>query len=210
MGGKSWFGGGKADKNDIEMAENNRGKGVSTNTRAAEEEDTEYKPFNWKRFFFRPKYIPIHILAILIGVFTIVVTMKHDQVVDALKPFSLKVKDIPAGWLIFVAILVIISFPPLFGHEIVALLAGVVYGLWEGFAIVAAGTFIGEGAFSPVPPLRILELTAVQLEHGTHSSCYCARKQKRRRGRILPMAQWRDLLVTGASGCVSSCPLCFN
>ena len=36
-------------------------------------------------------------------------------------------------------------FPPLFGHEIIALLCGVVYGLWIGFAIVAAGTFIGEG-----------------------------------------------------------------
>lgn len=43
-----------------------------------------------------------------------------------------------------IAILVLISFPPLFGHEIVALLCGVVYGLWIGFAIVAAGTFIGE------------------------------------------------------------------
>lgn len=41
-------------------------------------------------------------------------------------------------------ILVVISFPPLFGHEIIALLCGVVYGLWIGFAIVAAGTFLGE------------------------------------------------------------------
>jgi len=48
------------------------------------------------------------------------------------------------GWLIPIAILVVISFPPLFGHEVVALLCGVVYGLWIGFAIVAAGTFIGE------------------------------------------------------------------
>lgn len=37
-----------------------------------------------------------------------------------------------------------ISFPPLFGHEIVGVLAGVVWGLWIGFAIVAAGTFLGE------------------------------------------------------------------
>jgi hypothetical protein len=32
----------------------------------------------------------------------------------------------------------------LFGHEIVAILCGVVWGLWIGFAIVAAGTFLGE------------------------------------------------------------------
>lgn len=32
----------------------------------------------------------------------------------------------------------------LFGHEIVAILCGLVWGLWIGFGIVAAGTFIGE------------------------------------------------------------------
>jgi uncharacterized membrane protein YdjX (TVP38/TMEM64 family) len=45
---------------------------------------------------------------------------------------------------------VVISFPPLFGHELIALLCGVIYGLWIGFAIVAAGTFIGEGTSSLV------------------------------------------------------------
>lgn len=34
--------------------------------------------------------------------------------------------------------------PQLFGHEIIAILCGVVWGLWIGFAIVAAGTFLGE------------------------------------------------------------------
>jgi uncharacterized membrane protein YdjX (TVP38/TMEM64 family) len=32
----------------------------------------------------------------------------------------------------------------LFGHEIVAVLCGLVWGLGWGFAIVAAGTFVGE------------------------------------------------------------------
>jgi hypothetical protein len=60
----------------------------------------------------------------------------------------MKIRDLPAGFLIPVAILIAISFPPLFGHEIIALLCGVVYGLWIGFAIVAAGTFLGEGKLS--------------------------------------------------------------
>lgn len=49
----------------------------------------------------------------------------------------------------------VLSFPPLFGHEvryihdeysrqIVAVICGLVWGLWIGFGIVAAGTFIGE------------------------------------------------------------------
>ena len=34
----------------------------------------------------------------------------------------------------------------LFGHEIVAIFLGVIWGLGVGFAILAAGTFIGEVA----------------------------------------------------------------
>jgi hypothetical protein len=36
------------------------------------------------------------------------------------------------------------SSAQLFGHEIVAILVGVIWGLGVGFAIVAAGTFVGE------------------------------------------------------------------
>ncbi|CAN8096109.1 unnamed protein product [Discula destructiva] len=108
------------------------------------EPETDYQPVNWKRVFFSKKYLPMWIVLILIGIATAVITLKHDQVVEVLRPFAEKVRDIPAGWLIFVAVLFIISFPPLFGHELVALLAGVVYGLWIGFGVVAAGTFVGE------------------------------------------------------------------
>ncbi|KAI5115751.1 hypothetical protein M0805_001870, partial [Coniferiporia weirii] len=41
-------------------------------------------------------------------------------------------------------ILFVISFPPLFGHELIAMLCGVIYGLWVGFAVTAFGTFLGE------------------------------------------------------------------
>ena len=69
-------------------------------------------------------------------------------------------RDLPAGWIIPIVILILISFPPLFGHELVALLCGVIYGLWEGFLVVAAGTFLGEGEFTrplfhPVAPDRV-------------------------------------------------------
>jgi hypothetical protein len=32
----------------------------------------------------------------------------------------------------------------LFGHEVVSVLCGLAWGLWGGFGIVAAGTFLGE------------------------------------------------------------------
>ncbi|KAH3911829.1 hypothetical protein HBH56_129110 [Parastagonospora nodorum] len=130
-----WF---KKREGDIEM-EPVRGQKKNTAP-----EDTEYRPINWKKILLSPKYIPWHILSILILVATVMITIKHDEVVAKLRPFSEKVRDLPAGWLIPIAILFVISFPPLFGHEIIALLCGVVYGLWIGFAIVAAGTFIGE------------------------------------------------------------------
>jgi len=56
----------------------------------------------------------------------------------------MKIKKLPAGWLIPIVIFFIISFPPLFGHEILAILCGLVWGLWPGFGITAAGTLIGE------------------------------------------------------------------
>jgi hypothetical protein len=45
-------------------------------------DDTEYKPINWKKLFFSPKYIPWHILFILIAVATALLTIYHDEVVE--------------------------------------------------------------------------------------------------------------------------------
>ncbi|KAK9779482.1 putative Snare associated Golgi protein-domain-containing protein [Seiridium cardinale] len=125
---------------DVEMARDDERPGPNRNL----EEPTEYKSINWKKIFLTPKYIPWHILLIAIAIITVLITVYHDKVVDVLRPFSEKVRDVPAGWLIPIVILIVISFPPLFGHEIIGLLCGVVYGLWIGFAIVAAGTFLGE------------------------------------------------------------------
>ncbi|ETS80503.1 hypothetical protein PFICI_08032 [Pestalotiopsis fici W106-1] len=131
-----------AKVDDVEMAKKkNEPTGPLSD---ADQPPTEYRPINWKKVFLTPKYIPWHILMIVIIVITALITIYHDKVVEILRPFSEKVRDVPAGWLIPIAILIVISFPPLFGHEIIGLLCGVVYGLWVGFAIVAAGTFLGE------------------------------------------------------------------
>lgn len=162
MGGMNAYRPGDADSSAIEMGlpanqrtPTNQSSTLSTNSDAyikaehsldddPRDGDTDYQPFDWRRVFLSKKYLPMWIVLLIIGVLTALITLKHDAVVEVLRPFAEKVRDIPAGWLIFVAILFIISFPPLFGHELVALLAGVVYGLWIGFGVVAAGTFIGE------------------------------------------------------------------
>ncbi|KAF1832270.1 hypothetical protein BDW02DRAFT_503383 [Decorospora gaudefroyi] len=161
-----WFN--KRD-NDIEMSgmieqTQNKKKDVGP------PEETEYQKFNWKRFFLTPKYIPWHIFFIVAAVLTVIIAIKNDAVVDALRPWSVKVRDMPAGWLIPVAILIVISFPPLFGHEIIALLCGFVYGLWIGFAIVSAGTFIGEictwYAFKYLFRRKAIKLERTNLNYG--------------------------------------------
>lgn len=43
-----------------------------------------------------------------------------------------------------IAILVVLSFPPLIGHEPLAIVIGVVWDIGIGFVILAAGTFLGE------------------------------------------------------------------
>lgn len=88
---------------------------------------------------------PAHWIALVV-VLTLVILMTvfHKDIIKWLTPVSKKIKSVSWGWVIPVAILFVISFPPLFGHEIVAILCGVVYGLWVGFGIVSLGTFIGE------------------------------------------------------------------
>ncbi|KAJ7675451.1 hypothetical protein B0H17DRAFT_987853 [Mycena rosella] len=83
------------------------------------------------------------VLAIIIVVIALVETY-HEQIINALQPATNWLHDAPAGWLIPIVILIALSFPPLFGHEIVAMLCGVAWGLGPGFGIVAAGTLLGE------------------------------------------------------------------
>lgn len=152
-----------------------------------DEKETDYQPVDWKKVLLTPKYAALWVVLIIIGALTALISLKHDQVVEALRPFAEKVRDIPAGWLIFVAVLFVISFPPLFGHELVALLAGVVYGLWIGFGVVAAGTFIGESK-NPLHPtvypyyMRLCTDDHVKSGLGTLSSSFYERKQRRWRG----------------------------
>lgn len=60
------------------------------------------------------------------------------------EPHKQDIIDLPVSWLIPVAILIVISFPPLGGQELIIMVVGLIWGVWWGFAIVNAGTFIGE------------------------------------------------------------------
>ncbi|KAI5117038.1 hypothetical protein M0805_004745 [Coniferiporia weirii] len=98
---------------------------------------------NW-RFWIRREWIWYYIILTIVLIIVILISVYDRQIVNWLEPTAQKIKKLPAGWVIPIAILFVISFPPLGGHEIIAILCGVVWGLWIGFAIVSAGTFLGE------------------------------------------------------------------
>ncbi|KAH9887697.1 hypothetical protein C8Q73DRAFT_668703 [Cubamyces lactineus] len=68
----------------------------------------------------------------------------QQRIVEWLRPFADWMRRTRGGWLVPIVILIVMSFPPLFGHEIIAVLCGDVWGVGIGFAIVAAGTLLGE------------------------------------------------------------------
>ncbi|KAI0350415.1 hypothetical protein OH77DRAFT_1431022 [Trametes cingulata] len=85
-------------------------------------------------------------LAITLAIIALVVlfVIYQQNIVEWLRPFADWMRRTPGGWLIPIAILIVMSFPPLFGHEIIAILCGDVWGVWIGFGIVCAGTILGE------------------------------------------------------------------
>ncbi|KAI0648624.1 hypothetical protein C8Q79DRAFT_1007215 [Trametes meyenii] len=104
---------------------------------------------DWRRWANPRRYTNprgIWTLTVVIGALAFIITflaMQH-RIVNAMRPFADWMHDTPGGWLIPIAIMFVISFPPLFGHEIIAVLCGDVWGVWIGFGIVAAGTVLGE------------------------------------------------------------------
>ncbi|KAF7329059.1 hypothetical protein MKEN_00166100 [Mycena kentingensis (nom. inval.)] len=85
-----------------------------------------------------------YLVILIIVAVIVVIEVYHDKIIDGLKPVTNWLHDLKGGWVIPIIVLIALSFPPLFGHEVVAMLCGLVWGLGQGFGIVAAGTILGE------------------------------------------------------------------
>ncbi|EJD36440.1 hypothetical protein AURDEDRAFT_74204 [Auricularia subglabra TFB-10046 SS5] len=104
----------------------------------------DYTHLKRKDWWLQWRLVPWYIAGlILIAGFTML-TIYHKQIVRFLRPAADWMHDLPFGYLIPVAVFFVISFPPLFGHEIVAVICGLVWGLGIGFAITCVGTLLGE------------------------------------------------------------------
>lgn len=104
----------------------------------------DYSHLKRKEWWLQWRLVPWYILGLLLVVGATLITVYHKQIVKWLRPAADWMHDLKFGYLIPVAIFFVISFPPLFGHEIVAVICGMVWGLGIGFAITCAGTFLGE------------------------------------------------------------------
>ncbi|CAE6458386.1 unnamed protein product [Rhizoctonia solani] len=117
-------------------------------TPSEKEELKQYDGFLKKAFrkesYKDKRFVVTVVVVIILIIITILLSIFHKQIVKALLPAARWVKKTPAGWLIPIALLVVLSIPPLFGAEIVHLLCGMFYGLGVGFLLVCVGTILGE------------------------------------------------------------------
>jgi uncharacterized membrane protein YdjX (TVP38/TMEM64 family) len=104
----------------------------------------DWKRLSTRKFWFRREWLWYYVALVVILVLSTLLIIFHTQIVNWLTPATKWLHGLKAGWLVPIGILFVISFPPLFGHEIVAGLCGLVWGLWIGFAIVSVGTLLGE------------------------------------------------------------------
>jgi uncharacterized membrane protein YdjX (TVP38/TMEM64 family) len=85
-----------------------------------------------------------------------VCTRERDlcQIVTFLAPYAQNVAEYPGSWLVPMILLTIVSFPPLFGHELIAMyilndmsngsLTGFVWSMPVAFLLVVTGSITGE------------------------------------------------------------------
>ncbi|KAJ7577426.1 hypothetical protein C8J56DRAFT_367110 [Mycena floridula] len=104
------------------------------------------KPIWTCSFWIRAEWIGYYLVFALVLVLSALISAFHPRILDALGPITDRVHITRFGWLFPIPVLFVLSFPPLFGHELVAIVCGSIWGLWPGFSIVAVGTLLGEMA----------------------------------------------------------------
>ncbi|KAJ3994868.1 hypothetical protein F5050DRAFT_1771200 [Lentinula boryana] len=117
--------------------------------RALDEIGSHSGLINWKRvrskdFWMSKEGLKYGIIATVVITLVVLFAVYHKDIVIFLTPATQWCHDHKFGWLIPVGLLIILSFPPLFGHELIAMLCGIGWGIAVGFGIVALGTLLGE------------------------------------------------------------------
>ncbi|KAL8878919.1 MAG: hypothetical protein Q9198_003371 [Flavoplaca austrocitrina] len=83
------------------------------------------------------------IAGIVVFVLSILFLVFHEKFFAWLEPTAVKWKELRGGWCILWAMTFMTAFPPLVGYSTCFTLAGFVYGLPEGWFIIASATVVG-------------------------------------------------------------------
>jgi len=67
----------------------------------------------------------------------------NERIFGWLEPFAERWKKTTGGWTILWALTFVAAFPPMIGYSTCGTTAGFVYGIWEGWAILATATVVG-------------------------------------------------------------------
>ncbi|EIW76957.1 hypothetical protein CONPUDRAFT_76496 [Coniophora puteana RWD-64-598 SS2] len=76
--------------------------------------------------------------------FAVTLAKLHRKIVYGLQPAEQWMRSHHGGWAIPAAIIIVLSFPPLAGQELVATMCGLTWGIGLGFLIVSLSTYFGE------------------------------------------------------------------
>ncbi|KAB8302902.1 hypothetical protein EYC80_006226 [Monilinia laxa] len=96
----------------------------------------------WQKF--SPIQRGLAIVAVILNIILVVLFLVYQhQIFASLAPFAERWRDMRGGWMILWAMTFIAAFPPLIGYSSTITIAGFVYGVPKGWAIVASATVAG-------------------------------------------------------------------
>lgn len=102
-----------------------------------------YARAQWDKLSAKRKRTTVYSVVGFFGSLVILSIIFHARILEWAKPIAQKYTQKPGGFLLPSLLLVVVSFPPLFGHEFISLLTGFIYGN-IGFLIVLISTTLGE------------------------------------------------------------------
>lgn len=80
---------------------------------------------------------------VIVHVFLILFLVFNERIFGWLEPLAERWKQTPGGWTILWTLTFLTAFPPIIGYSTCGTTAGFVYGVWEGWLILATATVAG-------------------------------------------------------------------
>ncbi|QIW96217.1 hypothetical protein AMS68_001735 [Peltaster fructicola] len=82
------------------------------------------------------------ILNIVLLVSLILFAVFNEQIFHKITPIAKSWSELPGGWMILWAVVVVVSFPPMIGYSSCVMIAGFVWGM-HGWLIIASASIVG-------------------------------------------------------------------